>query len=99
MKQEQKLKIQAANAAKSASFKDQIITIDENWRIIRFDERNWQVEYKGRPMGFHGSSINALKALPGKMLSESSRGSLYAVYRTAQAIVEKIEKAFPQFRR
>ena len=86
-------KIKETRDAQKAAFESQTITIDENWRIIRSDIMNWEVQFNGEFWGYFGSVASAFQALPAKMLSEEARGTVANVQRTLNGIVERIEKA------
>lgn len=80
--------------AKSEAYAAQTVTVDKHWRIQRVDERNWEMQFNGKFMGFFGDLHSALKSLPSKMLSEEASGSLADVLRCHKAILVKIEEAF-----
>jgi hypothetical protein len=88
-------KIAATKAVKAEQFKSQTIRIDDNWRIIRADALNWEIQYKGRFCGYFGDLFNAFKALPGKMLKESAKGTLADVLERQRGILARIERALP----
>ena len=88
-------KIAATKAAKAEQFKSQTVRIDDNWRIIRADSLNWEIQYKGRFYGYFGDLCNAFKALPGKMLKESAKGTLADVLECQRGILASIERALP----
>jgi hypothetical protein len=88
-------KITATKAAKAEQFKIQTVRIDDNWRIIRADSLNWEIQYKGKFYGYFGDIHNAFKALPSKMLKESAQGTLAEVLECQRAIVARIERALP----
>ena len=88
-------KIKATKAEMRARFDAQTVTIDENWSILRADELNWEIRYKGKFQGFYGSIGGAIRALPAKMLSEDAKGTLKDVLRSLGAITATIEKAVP----
>lgn len=54
----------------------QTIQVDDDWRIIRADEMNWEVQYKGQFKGYFGRLVNALQDIPHKMLSKQAKGSI-----------------------
>jgi hypothetical protein len=88
-------KIAATKAAKAEQFKSQTVRIDDNWRIIRADSLNWEIQYKGRFHGYFGDLCNAFKALPGKMLKESAKATLADVLECQRGILARIERALP----
>jgi hypothetical protein len=88
-------KIAATKAAKAEQFKSQTVWIDDNWRITRADSLNWEIQYKGKFCGYFGDLYNAFKALPGKMLKESAKGTLADVLECQRGILARIEKALP----
>ena len=88
-------RIAATKAAKARQFKSQTIQIDDKWRIVRADSLNWEIQYKGKFCGYFGDLHNAFKALPGKMLKESAKGTLTDVLECQRGIVARIERALP----
>ena len=76
-----------------AEWDKQVIIIDDKWRIARFDEKNWVVEFKGDFFGYFGSILTAFQSLPAKMLSAEARDSIAEVHRAQQEINERILKA------
>ena len=80
-------KIAATKAAKTEQFKSQTVLIDDNWRIIRADSLNWEIQYKGKFYGYFGDLCNAFRALPSKMLKESAKGTLADVLERRSEIV------------
>lgn len=83
----------AADAADKARWESQTIRIDENWKIIRADELNWQIVYKGKERGYYGKLSHAFLALVDKMLGEEAKGSLATCTDIIRAIQVKIEEA------
>lgn len=88
-------KIAASRAATKERMRSQTITVDENWRILRSDPLNWEIQYKGNFKGYFGTVSAALAAIPAKMLNEEARGSLSDVLRSTEAIYAVIDKAIP----
>ena len=86
-------KIKETRDAQNAAFESQTITIDNHWRIIRSDNLNWEVQFKGQFWGYYGTVAKAFQALPGKMLSEEARGTVADVRGTLNDIIYRIEKA------
>jgi hypothetical protein len=86
-------KIAATKAAKAEQFKNQVIRVDDNWRIARADVLNWEVQYQGNFYGYFGDLLSAFKALPGKMLKESAKGTLAEVLECQRGIMASIEMA------
>ena len=86
-------KIKAAKAAKASSFASQTITIDHHWKILRSDERNWELQFNRNFKGFYGDLYSALSALPAKMLSEAAKNDLADVLRCHRAILVSIKEA------
>jgi hypothetical protein len=80
--------------AKTAASKEQTVKIDGNWRIVRLDKLNWQIQFRGKGKGFFGSIVAAIEALPRHMLNESAKNSLAEVIERQRAIAEMIRKAF-----
>ena len=85
-------KRKATLEARSQEFSAQAITVDANWRIIRADPKNWEVQFKGDFHGYFGNLPSALCALPAKMLSAEARGDVKELVATHKSIVERIEK-------
>lgn len=90
-------KAHETKAANSAKFAAQIVTVDDNWRIVRADEFNWEIQHriKGdwKSSGHYGRLTVALNALDGKMLGEEAKGSLNELIAMQKAIVEVIDQA------
>lgn len=86
-------KAKQTRADKSAKYAEQTVTIDHEWKIVRADELNWEIQFKGRFQGFYGTIVAALEALPAKMLGEVAKGSLNEVRRSVRAIQETIDNA------
>jgi len=95
MKTEAIEKARATKQANKERFEAQTVTIDENWRILRSDPLNWEIQYKGKFNGYFPTLSSVLKRLPAKMLDETAKGDLSEVLRSLQAIQEVIEKAIP----
>lgn len=100
-KQIEKMKAgkEARTAAILAKCASQTIVIDENWSIVRLDERNWSIRNKmAEKDGFDnenyfGSLFAALKALPAKMLSDEASDALAKVIEGQKAIRARIVQA------
>lgn len=92
-------KIKAAKAAKRERMQSQAVTIDDNWRILRSDELNWEIQYKPKDkwtfQGYYGTISGALRALPAKMLNEVAKNDLADVLRSVEGISATIERAIP----
>jgi hypothetical protein len=86
-------KAHAAQKAQAAQFAAQVIVIDPNWRIRRMDRWNWEIQYKGRFYGYYGRLLNALQALPAKMLDAEVLTSLATITDRQQAINSQIATA------
>lgn len=86
-------KAKATRDAKAAEFAAQTIEIDADWRIVRADELNWEVQYKGKFDGYYGNLISAMKALPLKMLNSGAKNSVADVIERQKAIEQRIETA------
>jgi len=91
--QADQLKSAQARKARRAQYDAQTIVIDPNWRILRTDCYNWEIQYKGRFYGFYGRLLNAFQALPAKMLDEEVRGPLEAIKAQQEAINSRIATA------
>ena len=91
-------KIKASKAAKRQAFGAQTIEIGQDWRIIRADEFNWEIQHKGKFKGFYGKLPDALHALPASMLGEAAKNSLAEVVRGQKAIQATIEAAVQRLR-
>lgn len=85
----------ATNKANAERWEKQTVTVDENWSIHRFDQKNWQIVSKKpkSPENFYGSLFAALQALPAKMLSEQAKGSLNDLLELNRAIQQRIGMA------
>ena len=92
-KAEQKVKMLATKKAKADRFNAQTITVNDEWRIRRADELNWEVQYKGKFHGFYGSVSGAVRSLPDKMLGEAAGGTLNDLSGRLRAISDTIERA------
>ena len=87
-------KAKEAKAANKAKFESQTIRVNDDWQIVRSDALNWEIQYQGKFKGYYGRILDALKALPHKMLDEQSNNSLADVQRGLDAIHATIDKAF-----
>ena len=85
----------ATRQAKKAQMESQTITIDDDWRILRADPLNWEIQYKGKFQGYYGTIPAALRVLPAKMLGEQAKGTLSDVLRSLEGVTATIEKAIP----
>lgn len=85
-------KSKATKLAKKESFAEQTVVIDENWHIIRADELNWEIQFKGKFHGYFGRLSHALKAIPHKMLNVEARGSLIQIVAILQSIEARIDQ-------
>jgi len=81
----------ATCAAKRNKRESQTIIIDENWRIVRADELNWEVQFNEKFYGYFGSLKNAFNGLLKKMISDSARIDLQECLKAIKEIEEKIE--------
>jgi hypothetical protein len=86
-------KMQASRKANTQRFAGQVIVVDDEWRIIRVDEYNWEIQKKGKFKGYYGKITEALKALNGHMLGDKAKSSLEDILELQKAIVDKIESA------
>ena len=72
--------IQACRKANADKFENQVITVDENWQILRADQWNWEIRQKVSEKwvfkGYYGKLNSALMALPAHMLGEQAKDSL-----------------------
>jgi hypothetical protein len=83
----------AARKAQAVQFAAQTIVIDDDWRIVRADRLNWEVQYKGAFYGYYGRLLNAFQALPAKMLDAGAKDSLQRIQECQTAINERIATA------
>ena len=100
---EQKAAMLAGRTAREdairAKCESQTIVIDDNWSIVRLDERNWQILNKRAEKdgfdneNYFGSLFEALRALPSKMLDDEAKTSLALVYDVEKAIKTRIVQA------
>lgn len=87
------LKAHQARAVRKSALKTQVVTVDPHWRIVRFDEFNWQIQYKGEFKGYYSHLLDALKALPTKMLDTQAQGTLEQVLELNRTLQARIETA------
>ena len=83
-------KISATKKARAARLASQTITIDPNWRIIRFDPWNWQIQHHTKFCGYYGTLLAAFQALPAAMLEAEAKNTLADVLECQRAINERI---------
>ena len=91
-------RLEKAKATKQANrerFAAQTVTIDDNWKIVRADPLNWEIQYKGKFQGYYGTIPSALRVLPAKMLNEDAKGTLTDILRCVEGISATIDKAIP----
>jgi hypothetical protein len=86
-------KAKATKLANAEQFASQTITIDSEWQILRFDDMNWEVQFKGKFWGYFSSLPAAFKALPAKMIDQNASGSIADVLRCVEGIAETIQAA------
>lgn len=83
-------------------FAKQTIEVDKNWRIIRFDVYNWQVQHKEHgtwcEYGFYGKLGPALQAVANKILSDESTGSLKDCVELLKAIRTCVDESLRSIR-
>jgi hypothetical protein len=85
-----------AIASKCAS---QTITIDENWSIVRLDERSWQIRNKRAEKdgfdneNYFGSLFSALNGLPADILNDEGKTSLAFIVDCQKGIRARIAQA------
>ena len=94
-------KIKATLKAKAEKFKSQTIKVDENWSIVRADERNWQIRHKDQrapyDKWFFGTLRGALLALPDKMRGEEeAKNAIADVARCYRGFCEAVLNALPE---
>lgn len=85
-------KRKATLEARSQEFSTQTVTVDANWRIVRADPKNWEVQFKGDFWGYFGNLPSALCALPAKMLTAEARGDVKELVTIHMNIIERIQK-------
>ena len=100
---EHKAKLLAGRADREAAIRakceSQTVVIDENWSIVRVDERNWQIHNKRAEKdgfeneNFFGTLLAALKGLPSKMLTDEAKTSLASVMEIQKAIHLRIAQS------
>ena len=86
-------KRKATLEARNAAFASQTVTVDQNWKIVRADEKNWEVQYKGQFWGYFGSLVSAFKALPAKMLTQEAKGGIDELLAVHNDIIRRIDNA------
>lgn len=84
-------KMSATCAARKEKREGQTIIIDENWRIVRADELNWEVQFNEKFYGYFSSLKNAFNGLLKKMISDSARKDVAEVLKRIDEIEKKIE--------
>ena len=84
-------KMKATIAAQREKREGQTIIIDENWRIVRADELNWEVQFNEKFYGYFGSLKNSFNGLLKKMISDSARKDVTEVLKRIDEIEKKIE--------
>lgn len=94
-------------AAQKRLWASQTITVDEDWRIIRLDQLNWQIQQftkteahpdgEWQERGFYGKLPEALQALSGKMLGERAQSSLQDTLELLKDIKRSILMALAKF--
>lgn len=89
-------KAMQTKAAKRENFSGQSIPMGNDWQIIRADEMNWEVQFKGKFQGFYPTVCSALFALPLKMLNQGDKNSIADVQRSLEAIRSDIRTALDQ---
>jgi hypothetical protein len=92
MTKEQREKASATREANAKRWAEQTITVDENWRIVRADDYNWEIQFHRKFYGYYGNLLHAFQALPAKMLGEAAKSSLATLIDTQKGICETIEK-------
>lgn len=97
MKPEYLAKARATNEARKAEFAAQVIKIDDDWRIIRADEYNWEIQRKLKFYGFYGCLTRAFEAVAGKMLDSEAKDSLQAALESHRAIILRVAMALKPF--
>jgi hypothetical protein len=85
--------MKATIAAQKEKRESQTIVIDEDWKIIRADELNWEVQFKGKFYGYFGSVKNAFNGLLKKMLNASAQKDMAEILKRIEEIESKIEAA------
>lgn len=84
-------RIKSAKARLKAAYAAQTVVVDPHWKIVRIDDRNWQIQLNGEDKGFFGSISSALRALPDKMLDLEARESVQKVLEAARRIEKTVE--------
>ena len=85
-------KRKATLEARSQEFSAQTVTVDANWRIVRADPKNWEVQFKGDFHGYFGNLPSALCALPAKMLTAEARGDVKELVAIHKSIIDRINQ-------
>jgi len=73
----------------------QTIVVDDNWKIVRADALNWQIQFKGQEKGYYGRLSHAFEALVDKILLEEAKTSLNDTLELVKAIRRRIIEALP----
>ena len=84
-------KMQATIKARKEKFENQTIVIDGDWKIVRADSLNWEIQFQSKFKGYFGNLFCAFQALPKKMIAESVVNDLNDVFNVLKSIGEKIE--------
>lgn len=84
-------KMHKARAIRAAALKTQVVMVDDDWRIVRFNEQNWMVQHEGQFSGYYGHLLDALQALPAKMLDPKAAGTLDQILELNRSIQARIE--------
>lgn len=100
---DRKQKAAATRQKKKAAQDQQVIVINDKWKIVRLDELNWAVVFSGKhPITgerqdakqpwVYGKLIDALLALPHKMLDEGQKKTLADILKDVQEMCATLER-------
>jgi hypothetical protein len=89
-------KIKATVALNRKKWDSQTIVVDENWKVHRCDQFNWEIRYREEFSGYYGRLTSALEALLPKMLGEESPGgSIASLLELGRDIKRRIIQSLP----
>lgn len=93
MTPESRSKAQATSATKTKERDNQTIVINSKWKITRPDDYNWCIVRKGyeKEPWFYARLIDALQALPHKILDEQQLRALADILKASQEIANELE--------
>lgn len=93
MKPESRKKAQENRALAKGEREAQVIVVNSKWKITRFDAYNWAVIRKGyeKEPWYYARLIDALQALPHKILDEAQIKTLADISREIESIKKDLD--------